>query len=70
MAESKNNVDLHVLVKFGKGVPIEIQGVALLDFERKLRTLMSGAIVEVFKETKGDDSKLRSAMTPEQRAKL
>ena len=70
MAESKNNVDLHVIVHFGKGVPIDVQGVALLDFERKLRTLMDGAIVEVFKETKGDDSRLRALMTPEQRNRL
>lgn len=70
MAESKNNTDLHVEVNFGKGIPFDVQGIALLDFERKLRTLMNGAIVEVFKESKGDDSKLRSLMTPAQRAKL
>ena len=70
MAESKNNTDLHVIVHFGNGVPFDVQGVALLDFERKLRTLMDGSIVEVFKETKGDDSKLRSMMTPAQRNKL
>lgn len=60
---------LHVIVKFGKGIPLAIQGAALLDFERALRAL-SGVRAEVFKEAKGDDSKLRSAMTPEQRAKL
>ncbi len=70
MAESKNNTDLHVEVKFGKGVPIPVQGVALLDFERKLRSLMDGALVEVFKETKADDSKLRAMMTPAQRERL
>lgn len=70
MAESKNNVDLHVTVKFGKSVPIDVQGVALLEFERKLRSMMNGELVEVFKEAKADDSKLRSLMTPEQRAKL
>lgn len=70
MAESKYNVDHHVIVHFGKGVPIEAQGPALLAFEKHLRALTDGALVEVFKETKADDSKLRSAMTPEQRAKL
>lgn len=70
MAESKFNTDLHVIVHFGNGVPFDVQGVALLDFEKKLRTLMNGAIVEVFKEAKDDDSLLRSKMTPEQRAKL
>ncbi len=70
VAESKNNVDLHVVVKFGKGVPVEVQGVALLDFERRLRTLMDGALVEVFKEYKADDSMLRAKMTQAQREKL
>lgn len=70
MAESKNNTALHVTVHFGSGVPFDVQGVALLDFERKLRTLMDGAIVEVFKEAKDDDSKLRSMMTPQQRERL
>ena len=69
MAERDGN-DLHVIVKFGRMIPSDIQGVALLDFERKLRSLMGGAWVEVFKETKADDSRLRSLMTPEQRAKL
>lgn len=69
MAERDGN-DLHVIVKFGKDIPSDIQGVALLDFERKLRDLMSGQWVEVFKETKADDSRLRSLMTVEQRAKL
>lgn len=69
MAERDGN-DLHVVVKFGKQIPSDVQGVALLDFERKLRSLMGGAWVEVFKETKADDSRLRSMMTLEQRAKL
>lgn len=69
MAERSGN-DLHVIVKFGKGIPSDIQGVALLDLERKLRSLMDGEWVEVFKETKADDSKLRSMMSVEQRAKL
>lgn len=41
----------------------------MLAMEKHLRELTS-APVEVFKETMGDDSKLRRAMTPEQRAKL
>jgi hypothetical protein len=69
MAERSGN-DLHVIVKFGKGIPSDVQGVALLDFERKLRSLMPGHWIEVFKETKADDSKLRSMMTPEQRERL
>lgn len=69
MAERGGN-DLHVIVKFGKSIPSDAQGIALLEFERSLRSLMGGAWVEVFKETKADDSKLRSLMTPEQRAKL
>ena len=69
MAE-RGTTDFHVIVKFGKGIPTDTQGVALLDFERRLRELMSGAWVEVFKETKPDDSRLRMLMTTEQRAKL
>ena len=61
---------LHATVKFGSEIPGAIQGVALLEFERTLRRLMPDKWVEVFKDIKGDDSKLRNAMTPEQRAKL
>ena len=62
--------DLHVTVKFGKGVPSEIQGTAMLAFETFLRDLSPGLWIEVFKEAKGDDSKLRAMMTDEQRAAL
>ena len=62
--------DLHVIVKFGSGIPITIHGAALLQFERVLRELSDGLWIEVFKEQKGDDSKLRAALTPAQRAKL
>lgn len=63
--------DLHVLVKFGKGVPNDAQGPALLAFEKKLRELTKNELyIEVFRDAKGDDSKLRSMMTAEQRAKL
>lgn len=62
---------LHVLVKFGGGIRGSVQGPALLAFEKKLRELADGAYIEVFKEhSVGDDSKLRSEMTPEQRARL
>jgi hypothetical protein len=61
---------LHVVVKFGSDVPGDVQGAAMLQFERDLRARMPGKWVEVFKDNKGDDSKLRMSMTPEQRAKL
>jgi hypothetical protein len=62
---------LHVIVKFGKDVPGAIQGAALLAFERKLREMAEHKLwIEVFKETKGDDQKLRVEMTPEQRKSL
>ena len=65
----KNLVPLHVEVKFGAGVPYEAQCQALLSFEKTLCSL-TGLPVEVFKESRGDDSKLRAAMTPEQRNRL
>ena len=61
--------DLHVLVRFGKGIPAHTWGPALLAFEAEVRRA-SGVRAEVFSEVKGDDSKLRAAMTKEQRAKL
>jgi hypothetical protein len=61
---------LHVIVHFGSDVPASVQGPALLEFERMLRRLAPGKWIEVFKEIKGDDSKLRIAMSPEERAKL
>lgn len=66
---------LHVKVDFGRDIPHDIQGQALLEFERTLRRLSvkdGGSVlwIEVFKDIKGDDSKLRIAMTPEERAKL
>ena len=68
---------LHVIVKFGKGVPSSVQGPALLSFETVLRRLFRQQFpddpndwIEVFKEVKGDDSKLRALMTKEQRSKL
>lgn len=61
--------DHHVVVKFGKGINGDAQGRAMLAFEKHLRELGAGPC-EVFKDPMGDDSKLRRAMTPEQRAKL
>lgn len=63
--------DLHVVVKFGKAIPGAAQGAAMLAFEKELRRLTDNQLwIEVFKEAKGDDSKLRASMTPEERAKL
>lgn len=61
---------LHVVVKFGKGISDDVQSKGLFEFEKKLREISSGLWIEVFKESRADDSKLRSLMTPEQRAKL
>ena len=62
---------LHVQVSFGKGIPSAVQGPAMLAFEKKLRELSGNNLwIEVFKEAKGDDSKLRALMTKEQRGKL
>lgn len=61
---------LHVIVHFGSDIPASVQGPALLEFERLLRKLAPDKRIEVFKESKGDDSKLRNSMTQEQRAKL
>lgn len=58
----------HVIVRFGAGVPADVQGRVMLDMEKKLREL--GVPAEVLKETMEDDSRLRRSMTPEQRARL
>lgn len=58
------------MVKFGSDIPSDVQGPAMLQFERDLRARMPGKWVEIFKDNKGDDSKLRVAMTKEERAKL
>lgn len=60
----------HVVVQFGSEIPTSAQGPALLNLEKELRRLCPGKWIEVFKEAKGDDSKLRSMMTPAERAKL
>lgn len=61
---------LHVIVKFGKDIPGDVQAKGLFEFEKLLRALAPGLWIEVFKEIKGDDSKLRNLMTPAERAKL
>lgn len=60
---------LHALIRFGKEIPVAARNAAMLDFERTLRRL-TGLRIEVFQEKRGDDSRLRAAMTTEQRAKL
>jgi hypothetical protein len=59
---------LHVIVRFGSAIPDWLQGATMLSMETAMRE--AGVKAEVFKETMGDDSKLRARMTPEQRAKL
>jgi hypothetical protein len=61
-------MSLPVTVKFADGVPADIQGPALLAFEKHLR--QSGLDIRVFKERMGDDSKLRVMMTHKQREEL
>ncbi len=61
--------DHHVIVKFGKAVPYDTQCALQLKWEQELRE-STGVRIEVFAEARGDDSKLRAAMTPEQRNKL
>lgn len=58
----------HVIVNFGKGIGSDMQGRALLAFEKFMRE--GGVPAEVYKETAPDDSKLRRNMTKEQRENL
>jgi len=58
----------HVTVRFGAGIPASTQGEVMLDLEKMLRA--RGLPAEVYCDTKGDDSKLRRVMTPEQRNRL
>lgn len=58
---------LKITVTFDDGIPSDVQGPALLAMERYCRT-MTGLDCRVFKARMGDDSKLRMAMTPEERA--
>lgn len=61
--------DHHIVVSFGKGITGNEQGPLLLAFEKLCRQ-MTGKPIEVFKDRMADDSKLRRAMTQEERAKL
>jgi hypothetical protein len=54
-------MSIEVVVKFGDGVPDDIQAKAMFDFERSLRE-MSDLDVRVFKERMADDSRLRVVM--------
>ena len=58
-----------VKVHFPEGIPLNAQGHTLLAFERHLRSLVE-LDVRVVKDLKGDDSRLRVMMTPQQREKL
>ena len=60
--------DHHVIVKFGPAVPYDVQCDELMELEKRLRRI-TGKRIEVFANARGDDSKLRAMMTPEQRAK-
>lgn len=64
-----NDLGLQVIVKFDETIPADVQGPALLAFEKHLRQL-SGLDCRVFKERMGDDSKLRIKMTPAERERL
>jgi hypothetical protein len=57
-----------VLVKFGTGIPGSAQAKVMFDLEVALQKM--GHDVRVFKETMGDDSKLRVLMTEEERSRL
>lgn len=61
--------DHHVIVRFGKAISGDAQGRAMLAMERHLREIGAGPC-EVFKDPLGDDSKLRRAMTQQQRDRL
>ena len=60
---------LQVVVKFPAGIPLEVQGPALLAMEQRLRA-NTGMDVRVVKDLMGDDSQLRRLMTIKQREKL
>lgn len=57
-----------VLVKFGDGIPGSAQAKVMFDLEVSLQKM--GYDVRVFKETMGDDSRLRASMTQDQRERL
>lgn len=58
----------HVRVDFGAGIPGDVQGPALLAFERYMRE--RGIPAEVYKATMPDDLRRRRDMTDEERHNL
>lgn len=60
---------LHVEVRFGKGVPGDVQSRSMLAFEKFLR-IECKTPAFVLKEEAPDDLKRRRDMTPEQRDNL
>ena len=65
---STNDKNYEVMIHFGPGIPAGAQADVMLAMEKTLR--MRGIPADVFKESMGDDSKLRVMMTPEERQKL
>ena len=59
----------YITVQFGDGFSRDERGPILLAMERACRAV-TGQYDEIFLERLGDDSKLRSMMTTEERAKL
>ena len=59
----------HVEVRFGRGVPSDAQGRALLALEKYLRCEL-GVPAEVYLPTAQDDLKRRRDMTPDDRRRL
>ncbi len=60
---------MNVYVELPDGISSEVQGVALMMFEKQLRAL-SGEDIRVYKQKMADDSKLRMMMTPEERGRI
>lgn len=59
----------YITIEFGPGFSRDERGPILLAMERAARNV-SGQYDEIFLERLGDDSKLRSSMTVEERSKL
>ena len=60
----------YITVKFERGFSHADKGPFLLEVERLARKMLRVDRAEVFMERKGDDSKLRAMMTPEERKKI
>jgi hypothetical protein len=58
---------LKITVEFPHDYPPQMEGPLLLQMEKTLR-ILTNLDIRVFKARMGDDSKLRMAMTPEERA--